>query len=126
MLVACPGSPGSTPSTAVRISPSISLLLSTRRFPFICALSFTSSHFTLRPPPLFFISCAACLCYSHGYMHTANTFAFSLDFQLVCIIVAVYNKTVNPSPPPPLFFLPPFPNSGSNSCQLLSGFFAGY
>ncbi len=44
-------------------------------------------------------------------------FAFSLDFQLACSTVAVHNKTVNP----PLL-LPPFPHSGNNSCQLLSGF----
>lgn len=92
MLVACPGCPGSTPSTAVRIPPSIYLLLSARCFPFIFALVFTSSHFTQQPPP----SPSLRLPLRVTTRATCKHFAFSLDFQLACITVAVHNKTVNP------------------------------
>lgn len=101
MLVACPGSPGSTPYTAVRIPPSIYLLLSTHRFLFISVLFFTSSHFTQHTPP-------PPPSPSHGLpvcVTTRATLCISQDFQLVCITVAVHNKTVSRSPPPPLILL---------------------
>lgn len=89
--VVCPGSPGSTPSTAVRI-PS-------RRSSFVCALVFTSSHFT-QPPLLLHLHRAV----SSRYVHNRGTH-FTLDFQLACISVAVHNKTCNPLADPP--FHPP-------------------
>lgn len=49
-------------------------------------------------------------------------FAFSQDFQLECITVAVHNNMVNPPQPTPLLVLPQFPDSGGNSCLLWSGF----
>lgn len=55
--------------------------------------------------PSFSVSWAACSCYKQSYIHTEST-AFSLDFQLVGITVAVHNNTVNPqhtTPPTRLF-----------------------
>lgn len=99
----------------VSLPPSIYLLLSTHRFPFIFALVFTSSHFT-QHPHLFHLM--GCLFMLQPELHAHREhFAFSQDFQLVCITVAVHKKMVSPPPP-----TPPFPCSGNNSCLLLWGF----
>lgn len=108
MLAVCPGCPGSTPSTAVRISPSFYLLLWTHCFPFI----FTRLQLMPFYPatPSFSVSWAACSCYKQSYIHTEST-AFSLDFQLVGITVAVHNN-------PPHAFVS---QSGDHSCLMLLG-----
>lgn len=98
--VACPGSPGLTPSTAVCIPPPPSLHLFL--YSLLSLHVFTSSHFYPAPPSSSFslslchlMSCLFVLlprCCAHKH------FEFSQDFQLQCITVAVHNKMVKPQP----------------------------
>ncbi len=98
MLVACPGCPGSTPSTAVRIPPSLCLLFSTHCIPFIFG---SSLPLAMLPSIPLLLHLMICLFVLQPEQHAHREHFTFLWTSSPFITVAVRNKTLTPLPHSP-------------------------